>query len=168
MMNENTVRKSYSLRRALVLSATHASMLALGFTAGIYILPILTAPSGPDANALRATTSETLYTGTFTLNLEGSDFLHWGEGEVRILRNKIAHIGRLAPGPDYKLYLTPEFVTDEASFLAVKSRSRRVGDIRSFDGFIVDVPPEVNASEYTTVVVWCEAFSQFITAAKYR
>ena len=90
------------------------------------------------------------------------------EGEVRILRNKIAHIGRLAPGPDYKLYLTPEFVTDEASFLAVKSRSRRVGDIRSFDGFIVDVPPEVNASEYTTVVVWCEAFSQFITAAKYR
>jgi len=35
-------------------------------------------------------------------NLKGSDLLHWGEGEVRVSRNRIAHIGRLAPGPDYK------------------------------------------------------------------
>jgi len=26
----------------------------------------------------------------------------------------------------------------------------------------------VNIEEYTTVLIWCEAFSEFITAAKYR
>lgn len=31
-----------------------------------------------------------------------------------------------------------------------------------------DVPPAVDIEAYTTVVVWCETFSEFITAAKYR
>jgi hypothetical protein len=34
---------------------------------------------------------------------------------VRVLPLRIAHIGRLSPGPDYKLYLTPHFVDTEVS-----------------------------------------------------
>ena len=37
-----------------------------------------------------------------------------------------------------------------------------------FDGFIIDIPPIVDPSAYTTVLVWCEAFGEFITAASYR
>src|SRR5262245_58369543 len=154
--------------RVLILIATHGAMLGIGFLAGIYLLPILTAPKGPDASALQATTTGALYTGRFERNLKGSDFVHWGEGEVRILPDKIAHAGRLAPGPDYKLYLAPEFIDTKEGFLAIKSKSQRVGDVKTFNGFIVDVPAGVDVGAYTTVVVWCEAFSQFISAAKYK
>ena len=80
----------------------------------------------------------------------------------------IAHQGRLAPGPDYKLYLAPEFVDTKKGLLKIKGRSKRVGDVKTFDGFLIDVPTGVHVGAYTTAVVWCEAFSQFITAAKYR
>jgi len=32
----------------------------------------------------------------------------------------------------------------------------------------VQVPPGIDVGKYTTVIVWCESFSQFITAAQYR
>jgi hypothetical protein len=78
------------------------------------------------------------------------------------------HEGRLAPGPDYKLYLAPSFVDTKEGFLAIKEKSRRIGDVKTFSGFIVEVPQGVDVRDYTTAVVWCEAFSQFISAAKYR
>jgi hypothetical protein len=152
----------------LILVATHAAMLGLGFLIGIYVLPILTAPKGPDVAALQATATGEFYRGRFERNLKGSDLLHWGEGEVRVLPDRIAHDGRLAPGPDYKLYLVPEFVDTAEGFLAIKDKSRRIGDVKTFNGFILDVPAGADVSAYTTVVVWCEAFSQFISAAKYR
>lgn len=44
----------------------------------------------------------------------------------------------------------------------------RVGDVRTFDNFVVPVPAAIDVDGYNTVIVWCEAFGQFITAAKYR
>ena len=32
----------------------------------------------------------------------------------------------------------------------------------------VSVPEGTNLEDYTTVLVWCEAFSEFITSARYR
>lgn len=154
--------------RWVILVATHLITLAAGFALGIYALPILTAPPGPEDAVLRATQTGALYRGHFDRSLKGSDFLHWGEGEVRILSDKIAHEGQLSPGPDYKLYLAPEFVDTEDGFLRIKGQSHRIGDVKTFDGFLVPVPSGVDVSAYTTVVVWCEAFNQFITAAKYR
>lgn len=154
--------------RSMVLFATHLITLIVGFALGIYALPILTAPQGPDRASLQATEASTLFKGHFNRNLQGSDLLHWGEGEVRILSDKIAHEGKLSPGPDYKLYLAPEFVDTKEGFLRIKGQSRRVGDIKTFEGFLLPVPPGVEVGAYTTVVVWCEAFSQFISAAKYR
>jgi Electron transfer DM13 len=147
---------------------THGAALAIGFALGVYLLPILTAPPGPDRAAIDAASANVLFTGRFDRNLPGSDFLHWGEGELRLMRDRIVHDGRLAPGPDYKLYLTSEFVDSKEGFLAIKGKALRVGDVKSFNGFILDVPPGVDVTAYTTAVVWCEAFSQFISAAKYR
>ena len=154
--------------RSLILLATHILALGVGFSIGVYTLPILTAPQSPDKAALQATASSALFKGRFERNLKGSDFLHWGEGDVRVLQNRIAHEGRLAPGPDYKLYLAPSFVDTKEGFLKIKDQSRRIGDVKSFEGFLIDVPPGVDVKAYTTVVVWCEAFSQFISAAQYR
>lgn len=154
--------------RKLILLATHGAMLAVGFALGIYALPILTAPKGPDKAVLQATAATALFKGRFDRNLKGSDYLHWGEGEVRLMRDRIAHEGRLSPGPDYKLYLATEFVDTKQGFLKIKSAAKLIGDVKTFDGFLLDVPPGVDVAAFTTAVVWCEAFSQFISAAKYR
>jgi len=154
--------------RLFTLIATHMLALGAGFALGVYTLPILTAPKSPDKAALQATAGSEHFRGRFERNLKGSDFLHWGEGDVRVLPDRIAHEGRLAPGPDYKLYLAPAFVDTKEGFLKIKDQSRRIGDVKSFDGFLIDVPPGVDVKAYTTVVVWCEAFSQFISAARYR
>ena len=44
----------------------------------------------------------------------------------------------------------------------------RVGDVKTFENFVVPVPASIDVSAYNTVIVWCESFGQFITAAKYR
>ena len=156
------------MQRWLILITTHLVMLAIGFAGGIYTLPILTAPRSPDTVALQNIATETLYTGRLVRDLKGSDLFHWGEGEFRVSRNRIAHIGRLAPGPDYKLYLAPNFVDTKEAFLLIKDKSIRVGDVKTFNGFIVDVPASVDVRNYNTVVIWCEAFRQFISAAEYQ
>jgi hypothetical protein len=109
-----------------------------------------------------------MFQGSFRRDLKDSDALHWGEGVVSIGSSNIGLRGRLAPGPDYKLYLSPEFVETEADFMRLKSRMVRVGDIKTFENFLVAVPPGVDVARFNTVVVWCETFSQFITAAKYQ
>jgi hypothetical protein len=154
--------------RFIFLSATHAGMLAVGFALGIYLLPILTAPPSLDRAMLAEMAQDAEYKVNFTKDLKGSDFLHWGEGDVSISSIQIVHQGKMSPGPNYKLYLVPEFVEDEAGFLAVKDQSQVIGDVKTFDGFVLDVPADVDINAYTTVLVWCEAFEEFITAAKYR
>jgi hypothetical protein len=154
--------------KGLWLTVTHAIAVALGFAAGVYVLPILVAPAAPSvAEADRALQTAT-YRGRFRRDLAGSDLLHWGEGEVAVGPRVVALRGRLAPGPDYKLYLVPAFVETEAEFERVRANSRRVGDVRTFDNFVVPLPDGVDPSGYTTVLVWCESFGQFITAARYR
>ncbi|MFS4581184.1 DM13 domain-containing protein [Phaeobacter sp. C3_T13_0] len=147
---------------------SHGITLAIGFALGIYMLPILTAPASPDAAALTASAEDAIYTGTFTRDLAGSDFLHWGTGSISLSPQQITHMGELAPGPDYKLYLTPTFVEDEAGFEPIKEMSRLVGDVKMFNGLILDLPDNVDIENYTTVVIWCETFGEFITAAQYR
>jgi hypothetical protein len=154
--------------RWIVRLITHGIVFAAGFALGIYLLPILTAPPSIDRAILKETAKAAEFKSEFKRNLKGSDFLHWGEGSVSVGPKKVVHMGKLSPGPDYKLYLVPEFVEDEAGFNAIKGKSLRVGDVKTFDGFIVDLPADVNLASYTTVLIWCEAFGEFITAAKYR
>lgn len=154
--------------RTLRFIFTHAIALALGFALGIYLLPILTAPESPSDAEVVAASQQAMYSGRFRRDLEGSDFLHWGEGQVSITEKKISFMGSIAPGPDYQLYLTPELVQTETAFNAVKARSARIGPVKTFDNFILEIPPGVDPGAYRAVVVWCESFGEFITAASYR
>ena len=156
------------MKKLLLLAASHLAALIVGFAAGIYVLPILTAPEPPSAAAVKTAAGGADYTAQFRRSLKGSDPLHWGDGAVSVGRRAIALNGRIAPGPDYKLYLAPEFVETKEEFLRVKERALRIGDVTTFENFIVEVPATADLTRYDTVVVWCEAFSQFITAAKYR
>ena len=145
---------------------THAIALAIGFGLGVYFLPILTAPPPPDAEKLEAMAASALYQAELTRDLRGSDRLHWGEGTISVAAGEITHQGKLAPGPDYKLYLTKGLVDHEDTF--DRANAVQVGDVKSFAGFILTVPPEINVEEYDSVLVWCEAFGEFITAASYK
>jgi hypothetical protein len=156
------------MKKTLLLAASHLAVLLAGFVLGIYLLPILTAPAAPSAAQVQAVAGPAGFRGNFRRDLAGSDLLHWGEGEVSVDQQNITLMGKVAPGPDYKLYLVPEFVEDEAQFLKLKASSARVGDIKTFENFIVAVPDGVDVAQYTTVLVWCETFSEFISAAKYR
>lgn len=156
------------IRTAALLVATHAAVAAAGFAGGIYALPIIIAPPAPSNEATQAAAAAAMFTAEFRRDLKDSDALHWGEGTVSIGAESVAFVGRLAPGPDYKLYLSPEFVETEADFNRLKARMIRVGDVKTFENFVVPVPAGVDPSKYSAVVVWCESFSQFITAARFR
>jgi len=156
------------MTRLIVFIASHLAAVALGFALGVYFLPILTAPDAPPTAEVESHMLAARYKARFQRDLPGSDLLHWGEGEVAVGPDAVALMGRLAPGPDYKLYLVPEYVDTRDAFLRVKESSLRVGDVRTFENFVVLLPAAVDLGRYTTVLVWCEAFSQFITAARYR
>ena len=156
------------MAKLIVLIASHVAALAVCFAVGVYVLPILTAPDAPSVAEVTSASSQATFTGQFRKDLEDSDFLHWGEGTVTAGPQSVTLMGNLAPGPDYKLYLSPEFVETEADFMRLKARMALVGDVRTFENFVVRVPDSIDVSGYNTVIVWCESFGQFITAAKYR
>jgi hypothetical protein len=156
------------IRTILLLIVTHCLVGVIGFGAGIYMLPILTAPPAPSEEEIKVMSSQARYIAQFRKDLEDSDTLHWGEGTVSIGSKSITLMGKLAPGPDYKLYLSPEFVETEVDFNRLKTTMVRVGDVKTFENFVVEVPPGIDPSNYTSVIVWCEAFNQFITSAQYQ
>ncbi|MCY4505164.1 MAG: DM13 domain-containing protein [Hyphomicrobiales bacterium] len=154
--------------RRLFLLGTHAAMLVVGFALGVYMLPIWVAEAPPPAAQLEAVRTAAQFEGRFARDLPGSDFLHWAEGGIFVAPTRISFEGDMAPGPDYKLYLVPTFVDTGAEFLALKSRAARIGSIKSFQGFALPVPEGVDVSAYTSAVIWCERFRQFISAARYQ
>ena len=156
------------MTRFFVLLITHALAAAIGFAAGIYALPILTAPPPPTDAEVAAVAAQAQFTGEFRRDLADSDALHWGEGIVSIGQGKVSLQGRIAPGPDYKLYLSTEFVETEADFIRLKHNMVQVGDVKTFENFVVALPASIDPSAYNSVIVWCESFGEFITAAAYR
>ncbi|NMP30056.1 DM13 domain-containing protein [Thalassotalea sp. M1531] len=157
-----------SFKTIFSLTVTHLLVGVIGFGLGIYALPILTAPPAPQANELSVLSKSAVFTAEFTKDLKGSDALHWGEGEVAIGDDHISLLGSLAPGPDYKLYLSPTFVETEAEFKRLKHTMKMVGNVNTFDNFIVKYSESIDLQQFNTVVVWCESFGEFITSAKYR
>ncbi|MBE8191008.1 MAG: DM13 domain-containing protein [Alphaproteobacteria bacterium] len=144
-----------------------------GFGLGIYYLPILVEAEGATTREVKTATKAANYKTNFRRDLKGSDSLHWGEGTLYLGREIGGQYyftldGQVSPGPDYKLYLAPRFVETEADFLAIKAQSVRVADINGFTNFRVSVPMSIDPTQYEAVVVWCETFSQFITAGTLR
>ena len=154
--------------KTLLLLISHALVAAIGFAAGIYALPILTAPAAPTSSEMAAAVEQAQFTGTFSRDLPGSDLLHWGEGTVSIGREYVSLDGKIAPGPDYRLYLSPTFVQTEAEFAQHQASMVKVGNVRTFENFVVPVPGSIDPAAFNTVIVWCESFDEFITAAQYQ
>lgn len=155
-------------RRLSLFLATHVLTLAAGFGSGVYLLPILTAPDGPSASSVAEAMANSTHEARFRRDLKGSDAVHWADGKVSVSHSRIAFDGRMAPGPDYKVYLSREYVDTRGDFLRIKQDATLIGDVKTFNRFLLEVPDHVDIDDYTTVVVWCEAFSQFISAAQYR
>ena len=155
-------------RTVLSLLVSHLAVAGAGFAAGIYVLPILTAPPAPDHEAVMQAARSSEFVGVFSRERKDSDALHWGEGEISIGPGVIAFAGRLAPGPDYRLYLSPEFVETEADFNRLKPSMVQVGEVRTFENFMLPLPAGIDPSAYSAAIVWCESFGQFITSGSYE
>lgn len=156
------------IKTIILLLITHLSVGAFGVGLGIYMLPILIAPTSPTESEITRLSSQAQYSAMFKKGLKDSDTFHWGEGQVSVGPAYITFTGSLTPGPDYKLYLSTEFIETESDFNRLKDNMIRVGNVRTFDNFAVKIPKNINVSKYNTVIVWCETFGEFITSAKYQ
>jgi hypothetical protein len=155
-------------KKIVLLLSSYIIVFVLGFGLGIYLLPILTSPKSVNIDKIIKLEKNTLYKTVFVRDLKGSDLFHWGEADVSVSKNEIIVNGSIAPGPDYKLYLTKEFVEQEEEFLSIKDNSRYVAEVKMFKNFVITVPEDIDINDYNTIVIWCESFSEFITAAKYK
>ena len=154
-------------------SAKFIAGLVIGFGLGVYFLPILTAEKGLSETELAELTSSAqaqtqLRTGEFARDLKGSDAFHWGKGTIYVRDDRIWLDGSIAPGPDYRLYLTKGQFTTRDSFLAAKSQALQIAPIKAYKNFSIEVPDGLDITEYDAVYIWCEAFSAFITSASLR
>ena len=147
---------------------THTISLSIGCMIGIYLLPIMIAPEKPSINEFQKVINSAQFDAVFVKDLKESDILHWAKGQISLSKTEIAFQGKISPGPDYKLYLTKKFVQTKKDFLKIKNQSVEIGEIKSFNGFIISTKKEIDITAYNSVVIWCEAFSRFISAAKYQ
>ena len=155
-------------KRLITLFTSHLVAAGVGFAAGIYALPILIAPPAPDPVTIAKVSERSNFVGEFSRDREDSDALHYGEGELSISSDAISFSGKISPGPDFRLYLSPEFVETKADFLRLKSTMVQVGDVKTFENFIVKIPDGVDPSDYKAAIVWCESFEQYITSGSYQ
>ena len=98
-------------------------------------------PPAPNIALVESRLSTPLFTANFAREGKDSDALHWGQGELRLYTDTLVFEGKLAPGPDYRLYLTPEFVETEAAFLEIP---RRGHNKKNFDSFVLSHSMAVN------------------------
>lgn len=152
----------------LGLTITHLLAVVAGFISAIYLLPLVIAPESPYESDMAMQITQVDYHGQFKRDLKGSDVLHWGEGRLVIGNDLIAFDGKISPGSDYKLYLSPIFVETEEAFLARKDDMLLVGDVDTFDRFLMHTSADTDWQAYNSVVIWSDAFNQFITAAQFR
>ena len=141
-----------------------------GFLLGVYTLPIIVEwRHGVEERAQAPEASENDPAGVFDRNSPGSDPLHWGEGRVRVTQGSLVFEEdvRLAPGPDYRVYLSKSFAQTKEEFLQIKAQAVEIASLEVFSGPLsFPIPPEVDTDVYDNVVVWCEAFAMYIASAR--
>ena len=111
-----------------------------GFLLGVYALPIIVEwRHGVQERAEAPEADEHDPAGAFDRNSPGSDPLHWGEGRVRVSEGSLVFEEdvRLAPGPDYRVYLSKSFAQTKEEFLAIKPEGGRDREPRGLLGSAV-------------------------------
>ena len=94
---------------------------------GVYFLPILIAEKGLNRASITALSNSALHHGTFVRYLPGSDGPHWGDGVIMVNADRIWLDGKIASGPDYRLYLTPKYVETGAGFKILRRNQCKLG-----------------------------------------
>ena len=156
------------LKLASLLATSHIIVAGLAFSLGIYSLPIIMAPADPSSATLALSIKNTRYVATIANDLADSDWLHWGKGTFSVGDDYIVFQGKLAPGPAYRLYLSPRFIETERDFIQFRSSMVEVGEIKSFSNYVLPVSNKIKLEKYNSVIIWCETFNQFITAAQFK
>ena len=138
----------------------------IGFGLGVYFLPIIIAEAPADETIIIAQAETAERQAVFVKDRAGSDPLHWGEGTLFLSDSRVTLEGKVSPGPDYRLYLAPEFVETGDGFRAIKSQSVEVARIKGFENFSYEIPQNIDINAYGAVVIWCERFGQYITSGR--
>lgn len=153
-------------RRHIILALTlkFSAGIIIGFGLGVYFLPILIAEAPADEKIVLAEAASADRQAVFIKDREGSDPIHWGEGTLYLSETRATLEGKVSPGPDYRLYLTPSYVETGDGFRAIKSQSVEIARIKGFENFSYELPSGVDINAYGGVLVWCERFGQYITS----
>ena len=178
-------RKNKPMPSFLKYTLTWLVGTGMGFAAGVYTLPIIVASENAKQMAEQTIIPKTemvmvdktlpqkivnqTYTGTFNPDAMDSDFLHRGWGDVTVVDGYVTfHANvKLTPGPDYRLYAIKKYTESESEFWYTKSDAVQISEIKQFNGQQkFKLPTGLDVSEYDALLIWCEAFKQFITVAK--
>ena len=158
------------MKRLIYTLVVLAVGIGIGFAGGVYTLPIiieLRSEQPQEVTLAAAEKSDPI--GRFNRDSPGSDPLHWGEGGMRISAGKLIFEDdvKLAPGPDYRIYMSRKFADTKADFAKIKHQAVEVGKLKVFSGPLVfDLPEDFNTNEFDNVIVWCETFSMYIASAR--
>jgi len=128
--------------------------------------PIMDMSVGNVDKMMKEKKTNCVYRGEFSRDRKGSDLGHWGEGVVCVTKTHVGFMGSLAYGPDYYLYYATEYVETRGDFYRIKAASFKGPRIKSFSGFIFEIPPSVDITNYPALVVWCERYGVYITSTR--
>jgi hypothetical protein len=64
------------------------------------------------------------------------------------------------------LYRTKDLIEAKERFEAARANAVQVGPIKAFEKFSLEMPDGIDISDFGAALIWCEAFSAFITVAE--
>lgn len=137
-----------------------------GFALGILLFPYLFPPPPATEQLTEADRSALVATGNF-IHADPSDPLHYGSGKVSVFEKTVFLEAdfKVGPGPKYHVYLVPK-ETIRRSADVKDTMFVDLGRLRAFEGSQrYPIPAGVDLRNYSSVVIWCEAFSVLISPA---
>src|SRR5262247_1070453 len=139
---------------------------AFGIALGFFIFPYVFPPPPATETLTEADRSRLVATGTF-IHANPSDPVHYGKGKVSVYERTVFLESdfEVGPGPAFHVYLVPKAsIRSAADLSGVKHVD--LGGLRAFKGSQrYAIPVGVDLKDYSSVIIWCEAFSVLISPA---
>ena len=140
--------------------------IALGIVLGFFLFPYFFQPP-PGVDELTEAERETLVAKGSFIQVNPSDPIHYGKGDVSVYPGLVfLHENfEVGPGPDFHVYLVPKANVRSAEDVN-GTMFIDLGPLRAFTGSQrYQVPAGVDLSKYPSVVIWCQQFSVLISPA---
>ena len=138
----------------------------LGFALGIVAFPYLFPPPPASEQLTEADRSALVATGNF-IHADPSDPIHYGSGKVSVYEKTVFLEAdfEVGPGPKYHVYLVPKANIRQNSDVP-DTMFVDLGQLRAFKGSQrYAIPAGTDLKNFSSVVVWCEAFGVLISPA---